>query len=378
MTVRTPAIPSPRSSLRRVRPHAVPILQTAVAAVAAYELARALPLPDQRPVFASIAAVIALGVSYGQRGRRAVELSAGVMLGLVVADLIVHLMGTGPLQVGIVIIVAMSVAVLLRGGEMVIVESAVSALLLVSLEPSTDGFSTTRLFEALVGGGVALAVNSVFFPPDPALLAARAANGVFGELGGVLEGLSRALATGDPQAAGVALDRAREADGRVRDLEETRKVARETARLAPPRRGAGDVLERYSDALPHLDYAVRDARILARHGLRRVRGTVPAPEAVALAVNDLAQANWLLAASFDDPQRADAATIRARGAAERARQAYDRTPGLLIGEVVSAVRSTAVDLVRAADGAAGARTAVKELPTEELLAVSRPALAAAP
>jgi len=378
MTVRTPAIPSPRSALRRVRPHAVPILQTAVAAVAAYELARALPLPDQRPVFASIAAVIALGVSYGQRGRRALELSAGVMLGLVVADLIVHLMGTGPLQVGIVIVVAMSVAVLLRGGEMVIVESAVSALLLVSLEPSTEAFSTTRLFEALVGGGVALAVGSVFFPPDPALLAARAANGVFGELGGVLEGLSRALATGDPRAAGAALDRAREADGRVRELEETLKVARETARLAPPRRGAGDMLERYSDALPHLDYAVRNARILARHGVRRVRGTVPAPEAVALAVDDLAQANWLLAASFDDPPRADAAAVRARGAAERARQAYDRTPGLLIGEVVSAVRSTAVDLVRAADGAAGSRAEAQELPTEELLAVRRPLLAGAP
>jgi uncharacterized membrane protein YgaE (UPF0421/DUF939 family) len=95
MTVRRPAIPSPRSALRRVRPQAVPILQTAVAAVAAYELARALPLPDQRPVFASIAAVVALGVSYGQRGRRAIELSAGVMLGLVVADLIVHLMAPG-------------------------------------------------------------------------------------------------------------------------------------------------------------------------------------------------------------------------------------------------------------------------------------------
>ena len=290
MTVRTPAMPSPRAALRRVRPHALPIVQTAVAAVAAYYLALLLPLPDQRPVFASIAAVIALGVSYGQRGRRAVELSAGVMLGLVVADLIVHTIGTGPLQIGVVIVVAMSVAVLLRGGEMVIVESAVSALLLVSLEPSTDGFSSTRLFEALVGGGVALAVNSLFFPPDPALLASRAAHALFAELGGVLQGLSRALAEGDPKAAGAALVRAREADGRVRELEATLTVARETARLSPPRRGAGDVLARYGDALPHLDYALRSARVLARHGLRRVRGTVPAPEAVALAVDDLAEA----------------------------------------------------------------------------------------
>jgi uncharacterized membrane protein YgaE (UPF0421/DUF939 family) len=369
---------SPRAALRRVRPHAVPIMQTAVAAVAAYYLALLLPLSDQRPVFASIAAVIALGATYGRRGRRAVELSAGVMLGLVAADLIVHTIGTGPLQVGVVIVLSMSVAVLLRGGEMVIVESAVSGLLLVSLEPAGGAFSATRLLEALLGGGVALAVNSLFFPPDPSLLASRAAHAVFGELGAVLQALSRALAAGDPERAEAALVRARDIDGRVRELEETLAVARETARLAPPRRGAGDVLGRYADALPHVDYAVRNARVLARHGLRRVRGTVPAPEGVALAVGDLAEAVWLLAASFDEPERAEAATRRARGAAERARLAYDRSPGLLLGEVVSAVRSTAVDLVRAAEGAAGAQDSADDVPTEELLAVARrPAVAAA-
>ena len=57
--------------------------------------------------------------------------------------------------------------------------------------------------------------------------------------------------------------------------------------------------------------------------------------------------------------------------------AYDRTPGLLLGEVVAGVRSTAVDLVRAAEGAAGAGATVEAVPTEELLTTRRPAVAAA-
>ena len=53
-----------------------PILQTAIAATAAW-YAAVLLLPDGRPSFASIAAVICLGASYGQRGSKALQLVGG-------------------------------------------------------------------------------------------------------------------------------------------------------------------------------------------------------------------------------------------------------------------------------------------------------------
>src|SRR3712207_7093041 len=56
-------------SRRRLRPSTVPILQTAVAAVAAWYLA-VLLLPIENPTFASIAAVICLGATYGKRPQR--------------------------------------------------------------------------------------------------------------------------------------------------------------------------------------------------------------------------------------------------------------------------------------------------------------------
>jgi uncharacterized membrane protein YgaE (UPF0421/DUF939 family) len=176
----------------RLRSRLWPILQTAAAAVAAWSLAKLL-LPDGRPSFASIAAVICLGASYGQRGRKALELVGGVVLGIAVASAIVPLIGTGALQIGLMVLLAMSAAVLLGGGELLTAEAGVSAILLVSLDPASSHFTLNRMLEGLIGGGVSLAVTSLFFPPDPALHVGRAAQAVFAGLGGALERLAGAL-----------------------------------------------------------------------------------------------------------------------------------------------------------------------------------------
>ena len=67
---------------RRLHGHLWPVLQTAVAAVGAWYIAVLLGV-EHRPAFASIAAVISLGAAFGERRQRAVQLIAGVMLGIV-------------------------------------------------------------------------------------------------------------------------------------------------------------------------------------------------------------------------------------------------------------------------------------------------------
>ena len=79
----------------RLRLRAWPILQTAGAAVAAWYLAKLLGV-EERPVFAAIAAIVAVGATYGQRPERAIELIGGVVLGIGLADFLIGWLGSGP------------------------------------------------------------------------------------------------------------------------------------------------------------------------------------------------------------------------------------------------------------------------------------------
>src|SRR5215211_5435433 len=92
---------------------------------------------------------------------------------LPISDVIVRAIGDGPLQMGVMVVLAMSTAVVLGGGALLVVEAAVSALLLAAIDPASTAaaaLSPIRFAEALIGGGVALGVTSLFFPPNPVLI----------------------------------------------------------------------------------------------------------------------------------------------------------------------------------------------------------------
>src|SRR5262249_22523871 len=173
---------------RRTYGHMWPIVQTAVAAVAAWYLAVLLGV-EHRPAFASIAAVISLGAAFGERRQRAVQLLGGVGLALLTGDLIRRVMGGGPPQIGLLVVLAMSAAVILGGGETLVGEAAVSAILVATVSSTP----LVRLQDVLIGGGVALAVHTLVFPPNPVTGVIRATSAVFGELGVVLRDAAAAL-----------------------------------------------------------------------------------------------------------------------------------------------------------------------------------------
>jgi hypothetical protein len=342
----------------------LPIAQTAAAAVVAWYLALAI-LPAEQPLFAPIAAVIALGATRGQRGRRTAELIGGVILGILVADLIVAAIGTGPWQAGVMVVLAMGTAVAVGGGELLVSEAAVSAILIATLPGGGGGFPPERFLEALIGGSVALAVT-MLLPPDPVLQVGRAMNNLWAELGGTLGAIARALESGDASAAERALDNARDLDHLVGAIRQELLDVSEAARFAPPRRRARGQLGRVERSLPQVDFAVRDTRVLARNAVRYLRGGPPAPAELCQAVAGLAEAVWELAASYDDERHDDNVQRVTREAAARVTALAEERSDLRLQEVVVQVRSVAVDLLRAADLAAGEDPG-PESPTDELL-----------
>ena len=350
----------------RLRGNMLPIVQNAIAAVAAWSLAVAL-LPDPRPAFAAIAAVIAVGVTTGERTGRALQLVGGVILGITVASLLISVIGSGAWQIGVLVVLAMATATAVGGGELLVVESAVSAVLLVALDPgSADGFTVDRILEGAIGGAVALAVSSFLFPPDPALAPGRAAQTMFVELGQALERIAHALEARDPGSAERALVDARAIDDLIRSVSEEVTTGRDTARYTPPRRSSRVVLDRFARSIPQVDYAVRNTRVLARHVVSLVRDDEHVPDALPAAVRDLSNAVWELAASYDAPSHSERARRLAVQAAVGAGAIPETSTDLVL--VRGQIRSAAADLVRAADLIADDRPAPHERPTEELLA----------
>jgi hypothetical protein len=345
-------VPAARSVARRradaLRDGALPIAQTAVAAGLAWLVATEVA-GHPRPFFAPIAATIALGLALAQRGRRAVELVAGVTLGIVVGDLLVRAVGTGPAQIGVFVALAMTAAILLGGAPLVVAQATVSAVLVAALPPPEGSFDFSRALDAVIGGVLALAVHALL-PVDALGRARKAADPLLADLAAVLEDVAGALERRDGDAAEAALDRARTVDADLERFRESVGAGQDTAHTALSRRGTGARLDVLSAAAEQLDFAVRNVRVLARGVIRALLLEDRVPDGVPAAIRDLAVAVEAVGeglrggeAAADARERARVLALRAAG---RATLVLDGTANLSVSALVAQVRATAVDLLR--------------------------------
>jgi uncharacterized membrane protein YgaE (UPF0421/DUF939 family) len=356
---------SARVRAERLRDTARAILQATLAATIAWVVATEV-VGHERPFFAPVAAMITLGLTQGERGRRAVDVVLGVTLGIAIADLLVIGLGTGWWQLALVVALAMSVALLLGSGQMFAQQAAVSAALVATLQPPDGGVSFARGVDALLGGSVALAVSALVLPAHPGRIVREAAAPVLAELAAVLEDIAEALAVRSREGAQAALARGRGIDELARNLDRALVVGRETVWLAPPRRRLLGTVDLYARAAVQIDLAVRNVRVLARSARRAIDLDENVPPEVAESLHQLAAAVRGLREALDDPDRADAVREPALRAAGKATLVLERTGNLSVTVIVGQVRSTAVDLLRGSgmeydEAAEAVRAAVAEV-----------------
>jgi uncharacterized membrane protein YgaE (UPF0421/DUF939 family) len=332
-----------RRRIRRVRGELWSILQTTVAAGAAWALAGFV---HPHPFFAPASAVIALGVSRGRRTIRAVELTVGVAVGIAVSDVIVRALGASTLVLMLVVGLSMAAALLLGAGTILVNQAAISGILVVAtLQPGASP-SPSRFVDALIGGAIALLVGQVLFPRDPVRAMAKAARPVVSDLAVALKATAEALRDGDADRARLALQIARATDDDLAAFYDAVALARETFVLRRPGRRTRERLPLYADAAQQMDYAVRNTRVLARRALSAIRRNGPAPPELADAVALLGDAVLELGNQLEDPD-SDAATRRlALEAAVKATAVLEQEPGLSVNVIIGQVRSTAIDLLR--------------------------------
>ncbi len=321
------------------------LLQIVLAATGAWLVATEL-LGHQLPFFAPVSAIVTLGLTVGQRTRRALEIGIGVTLGIFVGDLLVLWLGTGAAQLALVLATTMVVALALGSGPLFVQQSAVSAALVVTIQPPEGAFEFSRSLDAVVGTSLALLVHLLVVPTDPLKDVRRAAGPLLEELSETLLDIATALERRDVPATEAALLRARRMDERTSAFTEAVVAGRETASISPPRRRARAPLIAYAEAAAQIDLAIRNVRVLARGAMRVARFDDHAPPGLGDAIRALAEAARALGPAIGDPLGAAAVREAALRAAAGATLALEQTGNLSVATIVSQVRFTAVDLLR--------------------------------
>ncbi|RZU76828.1 hypothetical protein EV384_5521 [Micromonospora kangleipakensis] len=102
-----------RDVYERLRTYLIVAVQAGLAAELSWFITRDV-LDNAQPSFAPAVAVGAIAGAIGNRIRRTLDIIGGVIVGAVVAHLITRAIGVGPVQTGVVVAVAISMAVLFR------------------------------------------------------------------------------------------------------------------------------------------------------------------------------------------------------------------------------------------------------------------------
>jgi uncharacterized membrane protein YgaE (UPF0421/DUF939 family) len=332
------------SSKQRVRSEAIFAVQSGIAAGLAWFLAADV-LHHGRPFFAPIASVIVLSAGVGLRFLRAFELAGGVALGILVGNAVILAIGVGPIQIAVVVTLAIMAIAAFGGGGVAVGQAAASAVLATTLAPPTNGITWDRLFDALIGGSTALVVL-VLLPFNPLTRVKRAAEQALSLLTDSLNSAARSIGHGDPALADAALTTLREHESDPEALRDAVTIGRETATVAPLRWGSRAALSQYANAAVYIDRATRSARVIESRVAALLRDGEAAPVTLAESLTVLADGVKALRkdlANGRDPAKARGLTLDAVRAAASAGGLG--MSGLV---VVSQVDSAAANLLCAA------------------------------
>jgi uncharacterized membrane protein YgaE (UPF0421/DUF939 family) len=353
-----------RTRRERMIATARPILQASVAAALAW-LAATEVVGHSKPFFAPISAVITLGLTVGQRRRRAVELAIGVSVGIFIADLLVRALGTGTWQVGVIVGLAMLAATLVGGGSLLASQAGASAVLVATLQPP-EGFDFTRSLDALVGSAIALVVGALLLPIDPVRLVREGVGPLLDRLAATLNRLADALEHRDARDVERALVAVSRLDEDYDRLTATLSEAGDAARISLSRRGSLSRLDHYVVAVGELGLAIENTRALARGAARAIALDDSTPPEVSAAISELATAARELGTLLedDDPAPSREAALHA---VRLANAVLADTTNLSALHIVGQVRLVAVDLLRAGGvPRSEAQQAVRGAPAESL------------
>jgi uncharacterized membrane protein YgaE (UPF0421/DUF939 family) len=328
--------------LQRLRVRGWQIGQCAVAAGVAW-LAASQLLGHSQPFLAPVAAIVCLGVTYGQRLRRVAEVTVGVALGVGIADLFIHWVGTGVWQIVVIVAVAMTAAVLLDAGNLLVSQAAVQSVIVAILLPNPDA-GLSRWLDAVAGGAVALVAATVV-PRAPLRRPREHAARIVRDLASLLRAATDSVEEGNVADAVATLEDARATEAALDDLRAAAREGLDVVRSSPWRRRHRPAVRKMAELVVPLDRAIRNTRVLVRRMVAVTRAGETVPESYLALVDLVADAADVIAEEFAAGRLPAAARDML---ADVAQQTAIQTlqGGLSAAVVLAQVRSIVVDLLQ--------------------------------
>jgi uncharacterized membrane protein YgaE (UPF0421/DUF939 family) len=330
-----------RARLGRLNAKKWQIIQCAAAAGVAWLIAADL-LGHPKPFFAPVAAVVSLGTSYGQRLRRVAEVTAGVALGVLLADLLAILIGPGWWQLTLVVVLAMSTALLITSGQMFVTQAAVQSIIISALVPQPSQ-ALVRWSDAVIGGCVALVAATVV-PAAPLRRPREQAARVVRKIAALLRAAAGVMVDGVPERALELLADARSTDSLIRELQDAADEGMAVVSSSPFRVRHRKDIRKMADLVEPLDRALRSTRVLVRQTAVAAYHQRHVPKSYSLLALDLADAADLVA----DELAADRMAVAARDALLQVGEAsglVERAEEMTAEVVLAQLRSIVVDLL---------------------------------
>lgn len=332
------------SAVRRIerwRQRAFLIAQCAVTAGLAWLIASLL-LGHEVPYFAAAAAILVLGMAYGQRLRRGVDVAIGVTLGVALGDLWLVLFRAGVWQVVLVCAIAMSLATLVGAGPLITTQAGANSIAVLVMAPSPI-YGFERWTDAVIGSTLALLVATVA-PSGPLRKPGEVAAKVVAGMAATLEAAADALAAKDEHAASAVLDQVQATEKDLATFDVAAAEGLEVVRHSPFRRRQLGLAIALSDLHQPLDSAVRNLRILVRRCVVAIWRGGEVPLAYQDLVRRLAEACRFIAHEFSEHRLPTAAKDQLREIAE-ATSHLQLTHAISAVVILAQIRSMITDLM---------------------------------
>lgn len=246
----------------RVRKDFFQSLQIVASGIGAYYIAAYL-LGHHEPIFAATAAIVSLGyVSGATHSRRILEVSSGVVLGIIIGDLLLLGLGRGMWQAAFVLFVSIQIARFLDKGILFTIQMGLQSTLVVLLPPSPDGIFS-RSIDGVVGGLCAFLLMFIF-PKDPRKEPRRNASALMNAFSDVFYSSAKAIKDYDHRAAWLALSEARQLQPLFNKCEADVVTSIGLAKLSIVGKSPQVELKTLSTRLSATDLAIRNTRVLNR------------------------------------------------------------------------------------------------------------------